>query len=130
MSFTNLNYAKADIPNPHDLNLLDIEDIVEYGRKISQIMGVSYITFPVLTIIDECDYSEIGNRYTNRSHIYKAEWRHARYRYTNGFPAMMIGDGLARGNEIVIGFLTMDTPWEKIKELFDELRIYPGWSGY
>ena len=130
MYFTNLNYAKADIPNPHDLNLLDIEDIGEYGKKISQIMGVCYMTFPVLTIIDECDYSDIGKSYSNKSHMYKAEWRYARCRYVNGFPATMIGDGLARGNEIVIGFLTMDTPWEDIKKIFNELGIYPGWSGY
>lgn len=130
MSFTNLNYAKADIPNPHDLNLLDIEDIAEYGIKISRIMGVSYITFPVLTIIDECDYSEIGKSYDVISHIYKAEWRYARCRYTSGLPSMMIGDGLAKGNEIVIGYLTMDTPWEDIKKIFDELHIYAGWSGY
>ena len=50
MYFTNLNYAKEDIPNPHDLNLLDIEDIGVYGEKISQILGVSYIPFPVLPV--------------------------------------------------------------------------------
>lgn len=129
MSFENLNYARVDIPNPHDLNLLDIEDIGEYGKKVSQIMGVTNITFPVLTIIDEWDYSEIGKSYVNQSHMYKAEWRQAICRYVSEFPAIIIGDGLVRMNEAVIGFLTMDTPWEDIKKIFNELHIYPGWSG-
>lgn len=123
-----LNYAKAELIEPHSVNLLSIDQLANYAENVCNIMGNYNITFPVLAIIEEQEY---GRGYDRQPHIMRAVWKQVSchgFSDEDGRPSLVIGDGAIFMNEYTIGYLTMDTSWEDIKEVFNELGIYPCWD--
>lgn len=110
--------------------LLNVDQIAGYAKKVFSIMDGFNIRFPVLAIIDvDCDdrFS-----YSYHSHLYsrKAEWKQINcYRSTNFDVAPVISiSGGQYATETIIGYLTMDTPWEDIKKIMDYMHVDPGFT--
>ena len=108
--------------------LLNIDQIVGYAKNAFNIMDGFNIRFPVLVIID-CDE---GFSYPHHDRLYrrKAEWKQINcYRYTDldVAPTISITGGHYM-NENIMGYITMDTPWEDIKKIMDYMHVDPGFT--
>lgn len=118
------NEEKQEIVNT---KLLNIDQLVEYAKKVLDIMDGYNIRFPVLAIVERDEgFSHPHHYYQYRR---RAEWRRLECHFPanpDSPPIIDIGDRYA--NEWVIGYLTMDTPWEDIKQILNNLDVDPGWT--
>lgn len=99
--------------------LLTIDQLRDYAENAFKIMGNHDIRFPVLAITVKNDYSDHYRR-----HIKQAVWKQCAYKssvYVDQPPVVEIVD-MSLG-ELTLGFLTMDTPWEEIKSILEDLEI-------
>lgn len=102
-----------------DEKLLTIEQLRDYAENAFKIMGNHDIRFPVLAIIVKDDYSDHYRR-----HIKQAVWKQCAYKssvYADQPPVIEIAD--ISLDELTLGFLTIDTPWEEIKSILEDLEV-------
>lgn len=102
-----------------DEKLLTIEQLRDYAENAFKIMGNHDIRFPVLAIIVKDDYSD-----HYRCHIRQAVWKQCACKssvYADQPPVIEIADTSL--GELTLGFLTIDTPWEEIKSILEDLEV-------
>lgn len=102
-----------------DEKLLTIEQLRDYAENVFKIMGNCDIRFPVLAIIVKYNYSDHYRCYERQ-----AIWKQCDFKssvYADQPPVIEIADTSL--GEVTLGFLTIDTPWEEIKSILEELEV-------
>lgn len=99
--------------------LLNFDQLKEYAENVFKIMGNLDISFPVLVIIEKIEVS-----YDYRHYIKQAIWKQCFCKssiYIDQPPVIDITDTII--GETILGFLTIDTPWEEIKSILKDLEV-------
>ena len=119
---SNLSYKeKQELINS---KLLNIDGLALYIEKVYKAMKCDKVNFPVLAIIETLDNHEDVNPFMFRPLIRKAVWKYVKSLtspYNDGKPSFVIEK--INFNERILGFITMDTPWEEIYEILQALEI-------
>lgn len=119
---SNLSYKeKQELINS---KLLNIDGLALYIEKVYKAMKCDKVNFPVLALIEVHDRHDDVNPYMFRPLIRKAVWRYVKSLpspYNDGKPSFAIGK--IEFGENILGFITMDTPWEEIYEILQSLEI-------
>lgn len=108
-----------------DTKLLNIDQLEDYAKKVFETMGNFDIVFPVLVVVEKIERDDLPVGLGFKRLVRRAIWKQCICKgsvYVDQLPVIEIAT-ISTG-ENILGFITMDTPWEDIKSIFEDLEVY------